>query len=115
MKRSGANVYVSTDRCFYYSGDTIHVKMFINMMDGRMKCTGIELSLGRSIAIDGYRADKKMENRKLYEITNIKTMRKAVEVRVGDRNEFDLEIQTPSIDELSFMPKFTDPDEEGVV
>ena len=71
---------------------TFTIKLFINMQEAKMKCTGIEMSLGRSIAIDGYRADKKQETRKLYEITNIKTIRRAVEVRIGDRNEFEIEI-----------------------
>ena len=58
MKRSNAKAYVSTDRVFYYSGDTIHVKLFINMQQANVNCTGVEMSLGRCIHADGHRVDK---------------------------------------------------------
>lgn len=116
MKRSGAKVFASVDRVFYYSGDTMNIKVFINMQEAtKMNCTGLEVSLGRSLAIDGYRADKRNQPRKLYEITIIKSEKRKIVVNAGDRNEFEIAIKAPSIDELSFMPKFTDCDEEGVV
>ena len=49
---------MSTDRVFYYSGDTINVKLFINMQQANVNCTGIEMSLGRCIHADGHRVDK---------------------------------------------------------
>lgn len=52
---------------------------------------------------------------KLHEITIIKQERKNVELFIGDRNEFDYVFQAPAIDQLSFMPKYMDPDEEYVV
>jgi len=42
-------------------------------------------------------------------------VRKTILLRVGDRNEFEIDFQTPSIDELSFMPKYMEDDEECVV
>jgi len=65
MKRSGAKVFISTDRVFYYSGQAIQVKMMVNMQEAKMNCLGIEMSLGRQIAVSGYRASQKNEVRKL--------------------------------------------------
>ena len=39
-------------------GDTINVKLFINMQQANVNCTGVEMSLGRCIHADDHRVDK---------------------------------------------------------
>lgn len=54
MKRSNAKINVTCDRLFYYCGDTINIKIFVNLIKAKLDCKGIEVSLGRSIAVDGF-------------------------------------------------------------
>jgi len=55
---------------------------------------------------------RKQGQQKLFEITKVLSLTKSIDLMLGDRNEYSFEVETPSIDELSFMPKFLTPDEE---
>lgn len=45
----------------------------------------------------------------------IKSERQAFTLEVGDRNQYSIDLTAPSIDELSFMPKYLTPDEELII
>ena len=115
LKKSYAKVNISVDRTFYYSGDNINVLTYISNEEGELTCRGIELSLARFISCKGCQKDKRTTEKKFQEITIIYSQREDIELKIGDRNQYSIDLKCPSIDELSFMPKFLTPDEEMVI
>ena len=49
LGKTGAKLYVSVDRMFYYSGDSIDISVMIDNMNGGPTCKGLEVSLVRFI------------------------------------------------------------------
>ena len=53
-----------------------------------------------------------MDKQSFAEITVIKYERLGIDLIVGDKNQFSFTIDTPSVDETSFMAKYLNEDEE---
>jgi len=53
-----------------------------------------------------------MDLQEFREIVTVHTVRKDLKLEAGERNQYELIMDIPSIDETSFMPKYLSPDEE---